>query len=665
MENKNEIKSFLSFFSCFSILIFINYLDGMINTPQFPGVSQSANFNVGQNNDKNNNINQSEWRNVTPNNSLDISNRQFNWQQRKVLKQKAYKIYINLNMVIEDINDIVSRFSLKIEDINQVVLSFNNAINVKCNQLNQQYNNLNDFLYDIDIWTEKINLFKNTVYYNLHKDFRKKIDAEAQNFENINNMINHYQNSIVKMYKLQDVLINGVNDLYSFQKTALAYEDLAWSKYQQLDELINDKIAENNFLEINNASDNAILINTYLRNEFLDFFNQNMTNLNKATSLILIAVDDLILHINETNLFIASLESEIKTYDDNIEKEKLSLELEEKKKIEFELKLKNDKKQKELEMALAQRGFFEKASSFISLYFGILQQYVFNFYEKKIKAGFSYFNSIFYSSPANINNAIKKNNNTIIPSQEVSSTVSQIPVSKDTTPDIVLFSSPEINSSDIKIDLIKNNDNNKNSGSATVDGVPGETKIEDVFSENILQGYNQEKDKVGASSYPRKINIEGGGSLVNNPPIINTQADNSLEILLPSTENIVSSVEGDTVVNKEENQPQDQNNLFKYKSTELDNNQVEKDIQLLPDLSNLEQRSTKITSSGVGLSQNQSVQFFEATSGSQQRRSRSRSHKTKEERGEGESKKIKKKDDENNAASEKTIRKKIKKNKKK
>lgn len=659
MGDQKKIKTFLYFFSYFTILLFINCLGDFINTSQFAGISQGSNFNIAQNNDKNNNINQSEWRNVTSNNQLDFFNKQFNWQQRKVLKQKAYKIYINLNMVIEDINDIISKFSLKIEDINQVVLNFNNAINVKCNQLNQQYNNLNEFLHYIDFWTEKINAFKNTVYYNLHKDFRKKIDAEAQNFENINNMINHYQNSIVKMYRLQNILIDEVNELYSFQKTALAYEDRAWSKYQELDELINDKIAENNFLEINNCSDNAILINTYLRTEFLDFFNQNMTNLNNATSLILIAVDDLIVHINETNLFIESLESEIKIYDDNIQKEKLALELEEKKMIEAELKLKNEKKQQELEHALAQRGFFAKVYDVVSVYFGILQEYLFNFYEKTINTFLYYFNSIFYSAYSNINTVMKKNTNTIIPSQEVSSAVSQISVSEEGVPDIVLFTSPEKNSSNIEIDLVKSVNNKKNDTNEIVDGVPGETKIEDVFSINPQQGYNQEKDKLGASSYPRKINILTDSTVVNNSSKNNPEIDNNLEILLQSTENIVLPAQEDPV-NKEE----EQNNLFKYKPTELDNNQTEKDIQLLPDLSNLEQQKAKITSS-AGIASNELTQVFQATTGSQQRKAGSR-HRGKE-RDDSNNKVIKKKNYENIEGSKKSSAKqnKNKKNKKK
>ena len=288
MKNKNFIFSFLYSFLCYIFYFSFIFLYSSIDNSQLN--HSFSNSNNGQNSNFNtpeNYNNQNAWQQVNSNNTIDLSTRQFNWQQRKIIKQKSYRIYTNLNIVIEDINDIISKFSLKVNDIKQVLKNFDNEVILKCNILDNKYNTLNDLMNYIAIWNDSINQFKKTVYYSLHKDFRKKIDAEGQNFKNIKNMIEHYNDSIFKIHNLEDILINSVNNLYSLQKTAIEYEEQAWIKYQQLDELINDVLAENIFLEINNCSENAILINTYLRGDFLNFFNQGMSNLSDSNILIL------------------------------------------------------------------------------------------------------------------------------------------------------------------------------------------------------------------------------------------------------------------------------------------------------------------------------------------------------------------------------------------
>ncbi len=564
-------------------------------------LAPNLNLNLNQNNNQNN-FNQNSWDTVSSNvNNIELNNRQFNWQQRKIIKQKSYKIYSNLNVVIEDINDIVDKFSLKINNIKEVVDNFNSVISQKCNELNNNFYQINEFIYYVNFWNDKVNEFKKTIYFTLNKDFRKKIEMEWQNFENIKNMINHYQYSIFKMYSLKDSLINSIDDLYSLQKTAIGYEENAWAKYQQLDELINDNLAESIFLEINNCSDNAILINTYLRGDFLDFFNQGMVNLNRANKYILSAIDDLISHINQTNLFIESLDQEIKIYDEKKQKEKIALEIEERAKIENELKLKELKKQKALQAAEEEKPFYQKIISFLFIYFDIVKNYFLEFYNNIIIKNLNYilnFSKEKFKKPKlKINNNI---DNKVL-STEVSSAIANLPPLKDENVNVVLFTSPEpstggdkefINQITTQINQLPNNNNGI---------LPGETMIDDVFSAERLQANNREKLKLGASSYPNKIvPIQQQSSLSNNIqldinsiPIINTE-----DIQLPAVNNnaVIEKSSTDKIP-------------FKYQSLESNIVDNKNNDSLLPDLSNLA-RQRVVAASTVGIESGMVNQVF-------------------------------------------------------
>lgn len=620
MKNKNYLYIFVYPFLSYAICFYSNNIRaGMINSqfnPSFSNSNQGGGIIQSTSLPQNNTLNQPIWEKSASNTNDDLSNKQFNWQQRKVIKQKAYKIYTNLNIVIEDINDIISKFSSKVNNIKQVVVNFENMIKSKCNTLNENYYHLNELMNYLDGWFFKINEFKKTVYYNLHKDFRKKIDAEGQNFENIKNMIKHYNNSITKMYSLEDSLINGVDSLYELQKTAISYEEAAWLKYQQLDELINDRTADASFLEITNYSDNAILINTYLRTEFLDFFNQGMENLNNANYLILSAVDDLINHINETNLFIDSLEQEIKLYDDNKQKEKMALELEEKIRLENELKLKEIKKQTELRLAEEQRSWYQKILSYVELQFPFIKEHAISAYDIMFNKLVYYYNLIF-KKDAIISKDIKKNENSkkdVVLSNQVSVTVAGLPPLQNQNPEVVVFSSPDIvigSATNILPRIVPTVNTNQLLNNNT--GIPEETVIDDVFSMPHLQGNNYEKNKLGASSYPTRI-IPMQNKINPND---NNQFDPNVQIL--SSEDIAIPNQNDS--NDKENQ---EISLFQYKALEKNSTDGEQGDKLLPDLSNLAQQRTKSSvATGIDTSQ-ESVRVFTATSSSGQSHARVR-----------------------------------------
>jgi hypothetical protein len=622
-KNKNKFYIFLYFFIFFNFLIINKILYSSISPMQnnFGNNIMQSPLNGGTSDTP---LNKYNWDSPEPikRNKEIISQAQFNWQQRKIIKQKAYRIYVNLGIVIEDIKNIITKFESKVENIKQVLNELNITINNKCKTLGEQFLNPKDYLSYLNEWNNSISEFKKTMYYNLHKDFRKKIDTQWQYFENIKNMINHYQNSIFKMQNLGQILMSSVENLISLKEKAIAYEEQAWIKYQQLDDLIGDSIAQENYFEIVNCSDNSIAINVYLRNEFLDFFNQGMTNLNDANFAILAAIEDLIFKINETNSTIKQFSEEINKYDLE-QKQKTTLELEQKIKEEQEKKLKEDKKQMAQKLAEEQKSWYEKIIPTVLNLWKSIINFINEIYNQGIASIDYYFKLIFKNEPIKIKNNISKNKKEINSTNTVvSEDIAQIKPIVDGGTTAIKFTSPDSNNN-IKVTSGVDASQQKTLITDNI-GIPGETKIEeDIFTKEHKKILQEEKQKLGASSYPQKINKDQ--TIVSIQPIIEAPVNTQIDLL--TTENL-SIPEIPSI--PETNNNLTNKNSFQYQALEkTDISQNQDNNKLLPELDNIKKPREAIISNQGIQSSGDSTQLFQASGSNNQRHSKKREDREK------------------------------------
>jgi hypothetical protein len=647
MINKNKRYSFfyvLYYFYFFSIC-HVNILICMMGQPQPFGQGNMMPNQLNDMSKQQQPLNKYNWDQASSaqlNTVIeDQATTQFNWQQRRVIKQNAYAVYTNLTVVIDDIKAIIMKFSNKIDNIKFVLDDFNKTISKKCAIFGAEYVQPNNFLLFVEKWHDAVAVFKKTVYYNLHKDFRKKIDIQWQYFDNIKNMINHYQNSIIKMINLGNILINSVNTLYGLEKKAVAYEEQAWEKYQQLDDLIGDVIAQENYLNIVNCSDNILAINAYLRNEFLGFFNQGMSNLNDANIEILNAIDDLINHISHLDDDMNAFANEINDYDEQ-QKNKIALEVAEKIRIEDELKMKELNKKKAIELALQQRPWYQKIVPMIYDYFNSFVTMINKIFSDIITLSISYFNTIIEN---NFKTISKKNNSNEVVKTVVSNEVAALAPVDNGQVQVVSFTTPQpvvplANQADI---TVKIDANNKPIAQAVA--IPGESFIEDVFNKEHPVPLVEEKDKIGASSYPQRINPQYAiDNQLQVPPV---PIDPNAPISLLASENI--KLPDIVPVDAKESEEKLQ---FRYqKIDQSDLSDINTDDKLLPDLPDLVQQRPS-NSSGLGTQMKEGVVAFNAGRSSEKivtnRTSKSEDEKSKEESRKNQIKKNKRAKKKNN-----------------
>jgi hypothetical protein len=256
-----------------------------------------------------------QWTEVNSPEKLYTQTHRFNWYRRKILSEKTFSIYNNIVTVIANIIKSVNLFKEKIIEVNALNTDFKKNIETKITIFNQNahsFPEVRNILFDIE---KRFLECKESHLYLNNKDFRKRIDKEVQTLLNLKTMLQNIEDNQKAFEDAYRELSGSVNSLEQIKEESKNFEDIAWNKYQQLDELINDQNANKNFLEITNIFDNLTNYNFYIRNTFLQFFNQGLSNLSQGSDAILGLVDEFFQNINlfttQINNFFTEIEQDI------------------------------------------------------------------------------------------------------------------------------------------------------------------------------------------------------------------------------------------------------------------------------------------------------------------------------------------------------------------
>lgn len=423
----------------------------------------------------------------------------FNWYRRKILSEKTFAVYNNIVTVITNIIKSVNLFKGKVTEIEQLNNDFQKNIQDKMKLFGTDIDSfikIGQLINDIE---KRFITCKESHLYLNNKDFRKKIDREAQTIANIRLMLNNIEENKGAFENAYYTVTNSVKDLEHIKEEAKSFEELAWNKYQQLDELINDQNANKNFLEVTNIFDNLTNYNFYIRNTFLQFFNQGLSNLSRGNDAILALCDDFFQKYQATSNLVNAFSLEIQE-DISREKEKLFQEQEKIRMAEEEAAASALKKKLALEKEKNKLPWYalllEKGNVYVKDVFYLSKSYFIKFIEK-----LSLYYNIIFNKFSDNNSNIKKHNPIVSNNQQtvIAENLPTILPQTTTTPEIIILPSPVSHAGpQDKISqpilpeapVINNNINNA--------------------TENVFENTNnnviipKEQEKRGSSSYPAK-----------------------------------------------------------------------------------------------------------------------------------------------------------------
>lgn len=530
-----------------------------------------------------NTLNEFKWEKTEKNeNEEKIIQTRFNWYRRKILNEKVYILYNNIVSIVGFIKKTKELFRQKLSEIDELSADFERNIITKYKQYNQNYHHINDFLLKIDQLETKLNQFKNAHLYTNNKEFRKSIDSENQSFFNIKEMLNCYAANINEFFTLVFNIKNSIHIFDQIEQEATRFEELSWNKYQELDELINDNNAQSNYLQIVNSLDNLSNYNNYIRNDFLQFFNNGLYNLSTGSENILNAIDDLINNIQSINLKITAFQEAIDTYDKE-QKNKI-LQEEEIKKAELERKNALEAKQKaDILKQQNEKLWYQKIIPFFQQY-SIKAKEIIILYSKKIVDILTHYYLLLFDKINSIPSA-KKHTPTVAQSTDtvVSKVVAAIPPTQNDNPKIILLNEPSKSNQNITPHKIVEIDSHQNTMIALE-----KEQTEDELTK-IHSGVEvKEKKQSSGTSYPLTLRSDAKPNIRNTPGDAIVQNGNIPPIL--ATEEITRPDQ----INDDQVAKQESLN-FKFKPLEKEEQSEIKDNILLPNLSDAQKQNTNNT----------------------------------------------------------------------
>lgn len=304
-----------------------------------------------------------------------------NWQERKALKQKTNDYYNKILKLIEDSQGVFDKFRSKIQPIRDLQKDLQKEIDQKAILFENNIGNENQLFVFFDSLVKYWEAIKLSNLYKLNKEFREKVDELSFSLNNIAKMKNHFYSSKNEFYHFIDIVVNSLNELQGLQEKITFYEDLAWGKYDQLDELIAETEANNNYYIVINCFDNIVLISNYLRSDYLTFINNAIYELSNANDSIMVLFNTIGNSIIEIQKNIVAFDMEVKAYD-LAEKQKEIAEQQEKIEEERKKERQLEKKQREELAALNQRSFFVKLIDQIKIHYDYTKKYVSTMIEK-------------------------------------------------------------------------------------------------------------------------------------------------------------------------------------------------------------------------------------------------------------------------------------------
>jgi hypothetical protein len=516
-----------------------------------------------------------------------MQSQRFNWFRRKILSEKTFQIYNNIVSVIKNIIKSVGLFKEKIKEVDDLKGQFDTNIKKKITEFNAEFYSFSQIFDYINLLEKQFLICKDSHLYIHNKEFRKKIDRETQLFINIRSMLKNIEENKTAFDQTYMILLNSVQNLEDIKEQTKLYEEEAWNKYQQLDELINDQNANRHFLEVSNIFDNITNYNGYIRNTFLRFFNQGIANLSDGSEGILSLVDSFFVFLIGLGERIQNFELEI-NQEIKKEKEKFLAEQEEARLKEEAITAAAMKKKLALEAEKNQLPWYKKFLSNVSSYkndiIGLIEKHLSTVIAKITNQYNAFFNKS--SQSANIKELIphvsQKQETTIVEN------LSEKLPSGGGSPEVITIA-PTITTHSNLISEPK---------------LPENPIIENstIITENVFEQENKtspvalkEKEKMGSASYPKKSSeirqqlpteITNGENNQQPSPIAATE-----EILINQQQPIDQSKEQFS-----EKEP------FSYKQTQLKDQEYKDLTNPLVDLSALEKNINRGNRSDLAIS---------------------------------------------------------------
>lgn len=348
-----------------------------------------------------NNANKKEDWNIHEESNYDFFTR-FNWYERNETRKSAYFIYNSLLSISDLFKNIINVFNKKIEDVDQICNKLDQDISAKLLIFNLNIHNLSSVNILINKLKESIKYLEETKLFQINKDLKKEIAKIIEDVENLvilgkqnvgnYNLIIESKSRINNSIGILSEEINKVNE----------FERLAWNNYKKLDEIISDSEANALFEEIKNYFDNTESISLYIKNDYREFFNRTINNINTGTTHVLQDLDKFILEFQRINTEIDKIKNNEKAEEELLLKNK-ALE---------EEKIKNETKKKEEELKikmLKNKTRFQKFKEFVAVKMLLVNTFLSNIFHKTknfvlIKFGFNSKNIVQKNIQNNNNN---------------------------------------------------------------------------------------------------------------------------------------------------------------------------------------------------------------------------------------------------------------------
>jgi hypothetical protein len=369
--------------------------------------------------------------------------RRFNWYKRNQIKKEAYSEYGKISEVCSGIENNIKIFFDKKSEVKS---SMDNSKSIIDGMIVRFYGKLAGLSELTSVFKTSISVLRKLEKSQIIADDKDFMDEIVRIGKMIDDSILKIQNldeniDIVK--KMGSSLESGCSTLSNLEFRINKYDEESWSEYQKLDELIGDKQANEILSKIKNYLRNVKAIDSYIRGDFIDFFNSTIDNIMSSEVALQDFFTDWIKEHREIKINVSKLRS--------LEKKKIVEKLQEE---EYTMKKKyEDDIRKEAERAayiFSQRSWHIKFYEYIHPKIVSAKNTVVSFLSQLINKSISFVNSIF-GSKASSDKSIKAKGNVSITEKKDTTRKNKLTVSD---PDEIQALSKKKHASD-KDDLSK------------------------------------------------------------------------------------------------------------------------------------------------------------------------------------------------------------------
>jgi hypothetical protein len=201
-----------------------------------------------------------------------------NWYDKRQILSQAREMYEQLRGIIARVEAQEPLFLQRQKQVSKQIEDLYLAVGFEQGTVGQLFNTLIDELAQERTTQGQLSEGERTLLADIEE--KKKMLQELRDY-------------LVTLHELEGTIDKAIVTMFEQIELCRSYEQKAWENYEKIDNVLNEKIAQQLYLEIQSFVEHATNIDTYLRTRLLPYIDQSAQSLRGYTEKITTSVDEL------------------------------------------------------------------------------------------------------------------------------------------------------------------------------------------------------------------------------------------------------------------------------------------------------------------------------------------------------------------------------------